>query len=242
MSRTPWPKVIPPLTPEQRAISDDFMHYWHEILPKRYGYVEAFNHGYPVSHAPAGFDRTLEIGAGLGTHLNYESLTLAQEREYVSLDLRANMAETVRVRFPRVQTVVADCQQRLDFADGHFDRILAIHVLEHVPDLPAAIREIRRLCCNTRGVLSVVIPCEGGLAYSMARRVSAQRFFEMRYKQPYRWFIEREHINRPHEIFEELNRAFVCVQKTWFPLLLPSVNLNLCIGMTLRPRPTSAES
>ena len=29
-----WPKTFPPLTPEQKRISDDFMKYWHEVLPK----------------------------------------------------------------------------------------------------------------------------------------------------------------------------------------------------------------
>ena len=237
MNPAVWPKVIPPLTPDQEAISNDFMRYWHELLPKRYGVLESFNHGYSVAHAPVGFSRTLEIGAGLGTHLEYEHLTPDQEREYVALDLRPNMAEKLKERFPRVRTLVADCQERLDYEDGHFDRILAIHVLEHLPNLPAAVRELRRLCDIKRGVLSVVIPCEGGLAYGLARRISAQRYFEKRYKQPYRWFIEREHINRPAEIFEELNREFVCVQKSWFPLRVPSVSLNLCIGLTLRPRP-----
>ena len=46
----------------------------------------------------------------------------------------------------------------------------------------------------------VVIPCEGGLAYSLARRVSAQRIFEKRYGMSYRFFIESEHINVPREI------------------------------------------
>src|SRR5437868_733101 len=44
-----WPKSIPELTPEQKRISDDFMRYWHEVLPKKYGVVDDFNHGYPVS-------------------------------------------------------------------------------------------------------------------------------------------------------------------------------------------------
>jgi SAM-dependent methyltransferase len=232
-----WPKPIPPLTPEQRVVSDDFMRYWHEVLPRSYGVVDRFNHGYPVGHAPRQFQRTLEIGAGLGTHLEYEKLTPEQERHYVALELRSNLAEKIRQRFPRVQTRVGDCQARLDFPDGHFDRILAIHVLEHLPSLPAALREMRRLCHPQRGVVSVVIPCEGGLAYGWARRISAQRIFEKRYGQPYGWFIEREHINRPAEIMEELGGCFQTVHRAWFPLRVPCVALNLCIGLTLRPRP-----
>jgi len=235
MMESTWPKVIPPLTPEQQAISDDFMKHWHEVLPKRYGVVERFNHLYPVHHTPADFTSTLEIGAGLGEHLEYERLTPEQEAQYVALELRENMAARIRERYPRIQTHVGDCQARLDFPDGHFDRILAIHVLEHLPDLPAALREMHRLCKSGTGCFSVVIPCEGGLAYSLARRCSAQRIFERRYKQPYEWFISREHINRPAEILRELAVHFEIDHQTHFPLRVPWVFCNLCLGLTLRP-------
>jgi SAM-dependent methyltransferase len=221
------------LTAEQERIRDDFMHAWHEELPKKYGVIEKFNHGYVVKHAPRDFVRTLEIGAGIGEHLAYERLSDEQRRNYVCVELRAQMAAEIAKRHPEVQTRVGDCQQPLDFADGYFDRVLAVHVLEHLPNLPAAVREMRRLCS---GVAQVVIPAEGGLAYGLARRISAQRFFERRYKMPYRWLIEREHINRPAEIFEELGAHFTVTHRSFFPLLIPFVHANLAIGITLRPK------
>lgn len=233
-----WPKQTSPLTAEQKAISDDFMKYWHEVLPTRYGMVERFNHGYPVRHAPREFLTTLEIGAGLGEHLAYERLSQSQSCQYVALELRSNMAQRIQERYPDIRTHVGDCQERLEFSDGFFDRILAIHVLEHLPNLPAAVREMYRLCHKERGVLSVVIPCEGGWAYSLARRISAQRIFEQRYGQSYAWFIQREHLNRPHEILRELGACFRVADRTYFPLHVPSVLVNLCIGMTLRPLPS----
>jgi SAM-dependent methyltransferase len=231
-----WPKQFPPLTAEQERISNDFMRYWHEVLPNRYGIVDEFNHRYAVRNAPPGFRRTLEIGAGIGEHLKYERLTAEQEAEYVALDIRENMVAKIRESFPRIRAIVGDCQQRLDFPDGHFDRVLAIHVLEHLPNLPAAVRELHRLCDRARGVLSMVIPCEGSLAYTLARRISAQRIFEKRYRQPYRWFIEREHINRPFEIFEELAPYFEIDRSTFFPIPLKLEFCNLCIGATFHPR------
>ena len=230
-----WPKTFPPLSAEQERIRDDFVHAWHEELPKKYGIVERFNHGYVVDHAPAAFARTLEIGAGIGEHLDYERLTPEQRASYVALELRPQMAEQIAKRHPAVKTAVGDCQQRLEYPDGYFDRILAIHVLEHLPNLPAAIAEMHRLCSKS-GVFQVVIPTEGGLAYGIARRISAQRFFERRYKMPYRWVIEREHMNVPREIYEELAPYFTVEHREHFPLRVPSVNLNLIIGLTLRPR------
>ena len=231
-----WPKTFPPLTPEQKRISDDFMQYWHEVLPKKFGLIEKFNHGYPVRHAPANFRRTLEIGAGLGEHLVFEKLTPEQEANYHAVELRQNMTDALQARFPRIKAVTGDCQQRLDFPDGYFDRILAVHVLEHLPNLPAAIREMHRLCAKQTGTFTVVIPCEGSPAYTLARRISAQRIFEKRYNQSYKWFIEREHINRPHEILEELRPWFTIQQRSFFPLPIPAVAANLVIGFTLRPK------
>lgn len=240
MSPVKWPKTFPPLTPEQTAISDDFMKYWHEVLPRKYGIVDEFNHNYVVKTAPKNFSRTLEIGAGNGEHLKYENLSPEQEANYVAVDIRENMIAKLSEQFPHIKAIVGDCQGRMNFEDGFFDRILAIHVLEHLPNLPAAVREMHRLCDKNRGVLSIVIPCEGSLAYTIARKISAQRIFEARYKQSYRWFIEREHINRPHEIFEELSPYFSLVSSVYFPLPLKMEFCNLCVGATFKPKRISA--
>jgi SAM-dependent methyltransferase len=230
-----WPKVLPPLTEGQKQVSDDFVKLWHQVMP-RYKRIERFNHGWMASHAPKGFGHTLEIGAGLGTQLGYETLTPEQEAGYVSLELRENMAVEIRKRFPAVQTMLGDCQKALPFPDGYFDRILAVHVLEHLPDLPAAIREMHRLCDKKRGVFQVVIPCEGGALYSLCRRISAQRIFEKRYRQSYKWFIEREHINLPHEIAEEIRPYFSQQRRSFFPFPFAGVSYNLCIAMNLTPK------
>jgi SAM-dependent methyltransferase len=235
---TKWPKNIPPLSPEQEIISDDFMHHWHKTLAgnSRYRPLEKFNHGYVAKNAPLTFTTTLEIGAGLGEHLEYEKLSALQKKNYVALELRENMARHIASKFPEVQTRVGDCQQRLPFEADHFDRIIAIHILEHLPNLPAAIKEIHRLCNKKTGQFSVVIPCEGGWAYQLARKISAQRIFERRYKQSYAWFIDREHINVPVEIIEELERYFIIENQHFFPLRIPAINMNLCIGLSLKPK------
>jgi SAM-dependent methyltransferase len=229
-----WPKTFPPLSAEQERIRDDFVKYWHDVLPRRLGVIDRFNHTYGVQHAPP-FRRTLEIGAGIGEHLEYEKLTPEQERNYHALELREAMSREIRRRFPRVRTLTGDCQERLPFVDGFFDRVLAIHVLEHLPNLPAAVREVYRVCDKEHGAFSLVIPCEGSLAYTLARRWSAQRLFEKRYRQPYRWFIEREHVNLPDEILGALRPYFTVRHRSFFPVPLPLLCCNLVIGLTLRP-------
>lgn len=223
-----WPKILPELTQEQEQIRNDFMKQWLEVLPQRFGIIEKFNHRYPLRTHVVG-EKTLEIGAGLGAHLQYESLS---EQEYTAIELRENIAEKLRALYPQVHVLVGDCQEHIDVPDNYFNRVLAIHVLEHLPDLPEALDEIKRVL-HPEGRFSVVIPCEGGLAYTLGRNVSARPLFEKRYKQSYDWFIASEHINLPHEIIEELQTRFTIVHKTFFPLGLPIITTNLVIGLTL---------
>ena len=139
------------------------MHHWHEVLPRKYSVVDRFGHDYVARTAPPNFRRTLEIGIGIGEHLAYERLSPEQMSNYYGLDIRSNMVETLQRAYPAVHALVGDCQQRQPFPDGYFDRIIAVHVLEHLPNLPAALRELKRLCNPQTGVLQVVIPCEGSL-------------------------------------------------------------------------------
>jgi ubiquinone/menaquinone biosynthesis C-methylase UbiE len=231
-----WPKLFPELTQEQRDISDDFMKYWHEVLPKNYGFIDKFNHQYVVNTREEIFKNTLEIGAGNGEHLKYEKISVDNLKNYVAIDIRKKMLDSLQQHFPNVTALLGDCQKRIEYPDGYFDRIIAIHVLEHLPNLPKAIEEFYRLASKDC-LLQVVIPCEGGVLYSLCRKISAQRIFEKRYGQPYDWFIKREHINTPHEILEEIYPLFEKVNERYFPFpFIRNKDFNLCIGLNFRKR------
>jgi SAM-dependent methyltransferase len=226
-----WPKQLPTLTDEQKRIKDDWMKHWLTILPNRYRAIERFNHGYPAKRSRPG-GRVLEIGAGLGEHIGYENLA---NTEYHALELRPEIAQEIRRRHPKVHVITGDCERAIPFGDGFFDRVIAIHMLEHLPNLPAALREIRRTL-KPGGEFCVVIPCEGGLAYGFARLISSKRIFEKRYKMSYDFCIRSEHVNEPHEIMEELAPLFETRHRTFFPLKAPVITLNLAIGLLLTPR------
>jgi len=237
--KSKWPKVLPPLSEEQKYISNEFMRIWHEVLPKHYGIAERFNQAFPVKHSNKDFLTTLEIGAGLGEHISYEKLSSEQARNYHALEMRENMAEQIRARFPEVKTVVGDCQERLNFNNDHFDRILAIHVLEHLPNLPKCIEEAYRLINKTKGQFIVVIPTEGSPAYTLGRKISAERVYKKHFGGDYSWFYKREHINLPLEIIHELEKYFIIEKKRTFPFpFLHFIFCNLCIGIVLKPKAT----
>lgn len=235
-----WPKRLPDLTAEQEAIRDDFMRFWLETLPRKYSWFERFNYEYALRSARPG-GRTLEIGSGLGVQLRHENL---DDQDYVATDLREGLVRTIQRDFPQVAALVADCEQELPFPDVSFDRVLAIHCLEHMPNLPAALANIERVLAPG-GSFVGCIPCEGGILHRTGRRFSARPIFERRYKTSYDWFVETEHCNLPGEILDEVRRLFRLTDVTYFPLRAPLVDLNLFVGFTAtplarRPRPAPA--
>lgn len=230
-----YPKVPPVLSPEQVAAREGFMREWHEILPsdRRYHFLERFNQvGAFTWPVPEGC-RTLEIGAGLGAHLEFEDLG---RQTYTVNELRAEWAETIRARFPGIKVLVGDMQFGLDCPDNSFDRVIAVHVLEHLHDLPKVLKEIERILVPG-GVLQLVLPCEGGWAYSLGRYVSAQRFFEKRFKMPYEPIMMNEHVSEADEILAELEKRFDKLQMRFFPFpFLPFLAPNLVFGSVWRSR------
>jgi SAM-dependent methyltransferase len=226
-----WPKQRPTLTSAQVGIMEDWYSYWLGIMPSRFSRVVDFNNSYALRTAGHGA-RALEIGAGTGEHLRHEQL---EGKEYSALELRGNLAANIQAKFPGVRTLVGDCQETIDAADGYFDRVIAIHILEHLDNLPSALNEVRRVL-KPNGLFSIVIPCEGGLIYRLGRYVTSRRIFEKRYSVDYDWMINYDHINRAEEIIHEVSSRFNITHREFFPFRVPSVNANLVLGMTVTPK------
>ena len=108
--------------------------------------------------------------------------------------------------------------------------------MEHLPNLPKTISEISRVL-SVNGLFQVVIPCEGSIAYTLARKISAERIFKKKYNTSYDWFIKSEHLNLPYEIFNELEKKFIIEKKIYFPFPISFEFCNLCIGINLKLNP-----
>src|SRR5579859_3223507 len=226
---TRWPKIPTELTVEQTAIREDFMQYWHEVLPARYSALERFNHTFATARRSdwsAARIRTLEIGAGLGEHVNYEDLGF---QDYTALELRASMAAQINQRFPNVEVLVGDVQASIPAPPGYFDRVVAVHVLEHLPNLPAALKEVQRVL-SPNGCMEAVIPCEGGIVYEVGRALTSRRLFEKRYGCSYDWFIRSEHVNDSWEIIAQIKQHFRISRTHYWPFRLPWLQANAVVG------------
>jgi SAM-dependent methyltransferase len=82
--------------------------------------------------------RVLDVGCGNGRYTS-RLREAFPEAEVIGVDLASGVLESV----PE-PTVVADVAD-LPFEDGSADVVLAMHMLYHVPDIPAALDELRRV-------------------------------------------------------------------------------------------------
>lgn len=210
---------------------------WHKLLPAKYGIVERFNHG-ALSRLPPGRKhwRTLEIGAGIGGHLPFEDLA---RQEYHVLEMRDEFCERLSQQPGIAGVHCADVEQPTPFDAGSFDRVVAIHVLEHLRDLPRAVDQIYRILADD-GIFDVVLPCEGGLAYYIARHISAKPFFEKRFGMSYDPIVANEHVNTLRDVLETLEPRFVAESISRFPLGIPINSLNLAIALRMKKRDVSS--
>jgi SAM-dependent methyltransferase len=96
---------------------------------------------------PGGFGRGLEIGAGTG-YFTLNLLRAGALESAVAADISPGMLDSLRASADRlglrVETTCCEAAE-LPFGDDSFDLVFGHAVLHHLPDLPAAFREFRRV-------------------------------------------------------------------------------------------------
>jgi ubiquinone/menaquinone biosynthesis C-methylase UbiE len=95
----------------------------------------------------APFPKALEIGSGTG-YFSLNLLQLGVIRRLVATDISPGMLGELAATAERLgldlETEATDAE-RLPFEDGSFDLVFGHAVLHHLPDLPAALGELRRV-------------------------------------------------------------------------------------------------
>lgn len=178
------------------------------------------------------FDRVIEVGAGSGVHLRYVRHTFG---EYLMTDGSAAMLEQIPAERRKhtggtVKLAEADCT-RLAFADASFDRLVATHVLEHVPFPHAVLQEWARVV-RPGGTLSIVLPCDPGLAWRMGRYLGPRASARKR-GIDYDYVMALEHINAITNLVAIIRHQFPRRQERWWPLRVPSSDLNLIYAVNI---------
>lgn len=171
------------------------------------------------------FSRVVEVGAGTGIHI---SKVRHSFDEYVITDLNPPMLDQARTeenhRDKKI-TVQREDATRLSFPDNSFDRLIATHVLEHLPQPHQVLREWHRVV-KPGGVISIVLPCDPGMAWRLGRHLGPRRKFEA-IGIEYDYWMAREHVNAITNLVAFIQYYYPSVKEGWYPLRIPSSDLNL---------------
>jgi phosphatidylethanolamine/phosphatidyl-N-methylethanolamine N-methyltransferase len=169
------------------------------------------------------FPEVLEVGAGTLVHLR---TVRHRYRRYIASDSDQAVLDKVRTQSlpPGVELLKLEANS-LPFENDSMDRVIATHVLEHVPFPHLAIQEWVRVL-KPGGVLSLILPCDPGLAWRMGRHLGPRRR-AAEAGLPYDYYMAREHVNSIFNLDQLLRFHFPHRAVTWWPLRIPSANLNL---------------
>ena len=171
------------------------------------------------------FANVLEVGAGTGIHFRF--VRHAYEHYWLT-DLNTILLEkagSVSSGSRRQVHVQRENATRLSFADNTFERLIAAHVLEHLTHPHQVLREWVRVL-KPGGVLSILLPCDPGIAWRLGRMLGPRRRF-VRAGIDYDYWMAREHVNALNNLISLVRHYFERISEEWFPFRIPSMDLNL---------------
>jgi len=196
-----------------RSLSAWFMRRGHVVLERPFG---------PDRH----FGKVVEVGAGAGEHLGFVRHTF---NEYLLTDWNDVRLERARAALPealRAKVGVArEDASKLSLPDNSVDRLVACHILEHMYRPHEVLREWCRVV-RKGGVLSILLPCDPGLMWRLGRKLGPRTNAE-RAGIDYDYWMAREHVNPINNLVVFLRYYFPQIEETWYPLRVPSMDLNL---------------
>ena len=170
------------------------------------------------------FGNVLEVGAGTGIHIKS---VRHRFDSYIISDLNDVFLDRIDLpdHFKGKVTTAKEDATCLTFDDDSFDRVIAAHVLEHLYHPHVVLREWERVL-KPGGLLSLILPCDPGVAWRLGRRLFARRKF-VNAGMEYDYWMAREHVNPLNNLVSFIRYYFDDVDDQWLPLKVPSIDLNL---------------
>lgn len=169
------------------------------------------------------FSNVLEIGAGTLAHLPFVRHRFDR---YIASDFDQAVLDFLSDKeLPRGVELLKLEAGALPFDNNTFERLIASHVLEHLPFPRLVIQEWVRVL-KPGGVLSLILPCDPGWAWRLGRYLGPRRQAK-RSGLPYDYYMACEHINSIFNLNQILKYHFPNRQVVWWPLRLPLPDLNL---------------
>ncbi|WP_347313092.1 class I SAM-dependent methyltransferase [Defluviimonas sp. SAOS-178_SWC] len=121
--------------------------YWAPIYDYTFGRITRAGRYRTVDYINRRDGRVLEIGVGTGLSLN----RYADHLEVTGIDVSTDMLEKARQKvadqnLTQVVRISEMDARALAFPDGHFDTVVAMHVISVVPEPEKVMAEMARVC------------------------------------------------------------------------------------------------
>lgn len=186
-------------------------------------------------------NRVLEVGAGSGHHLPYVKQDF---QRYVMTDGSDAMLEIASEKFSgqlSAGTLKIEKQDAtaLTYPDVSFDRLIATHVLEHLPNPVNVLREWNRVV-RPGGIISIVLPCDPGMLWRLGRYLGPRRNAR-KLGIAYDYLQAAEHINSIFNLVVFIRHHFEAESEFWYPTRIPTPDLNLFFICHIRTSVTQWE-
>lgn len=170
------------------------------------------------------FSKVLEVGTGTGQHLSYVRHGFCH---YYMSDINHNILKRAQMRSTPhrdgiTHFVASDCAN-LCFPNRSFDRLIAIHVLEHIYFPHKILKEWKRVV-KKEGTITIVLPTDPGFAWRIARIYARRK--AIRLGIAYDLVMAREHVNPINNLVSLIHHYFKSIKEIWFPFCIPSMDLN----------------
>lgn len=197
---------------QSRSLATFLLNYSHKLLES----------SLPINS----FKKVIEVGSGKGIHYEYVSKTFDT---YLMTDLSNNFADCKKKYFEDIKnkTLKFEYQDasKLTHKDNEFDRLIAVHVLEHLVDPVSVLTEWNRVVKDS-GIISLVLPCDPGLLWRLGRHFGPRkRGFNNGIEYDYQQAAE--HVNAIFNLVVFIKYHFEILSERWFPshLACPDINL-----------------
>lgn len=212
----------------EQTLAGSFLQKSHQLLEKS---------------LPKGFgcNRVLEVGAGSGHHFPHVRYDFKQ---YVMTDSSDAMLEIASNKYPsQISTGALKIERQdataLTYPDHSFDRLIATHVLEHMPNAVKVLREWNRVV-KANGIISIVLPCDPGMLWRLGRHFGPRRNAK-KLGISYDYLQSAEHVNSIFNLVVFIRHHFDTTSELWYPTRIPAPDLNLFYICHIRTSPNPGE-
>jgi 2-polyprenyl-3-methyl-5-hydroxy-6-metoxy-1,4-benzoquinol methylase len=203
-----------------RGLEGFVMNYGHKLLEN-----------YPSSNKIV-----LEVGPGSQPHfkwMNQEGI-----EKYIVLDSKEQLKKikaNKNLKNKLIKIPIQDKKMLLKYK-GKVDRIIANHVMEHINDPESFLLDMTAML-KKDGCFSIGLPADPGFLWRLGQLISMKKAIKVygyKSKEAKDLMWSREHVNAIQRLMAIIKYYFSDIRCSWFPALIPFINLNLLVVIHLK--------